>query len=340
MNWKLISLVALAGSHIAASAIEIASNRYYRKLAKLKAVDIRPAEASEMLQNAQDGIKAYRKLQERENGAMKMQMAEAKRTMRYDARKHDIYSGAEENLRQFKKSIQYEAKKKEFEAAAENEIAAFKSSLNYDSTIADLKKKISEANATCEAQMKSVSNVGADMSEAAAEYKLQAEKAKNKIVNEAEARIKELTDKVSAEATRVNGVKQAEIQKLESQVLNEQTRLNNAAQEELKALEQELGKAKSDISAGIEKARTKDDLKAIEQFSANEDAVRNAAAADAERASDIYHNAAHYEKLAAWFKAHTVPKWCVAVMGTLPLIPLGYLTVRYVTLVVHVIAAM
>ena len=341
MNWKLISVVALGGAQVMLSAVNIASKAYLRKTAKVKAVDIRPEEETEILRKAKDELEAYANLKKTEEKGMANLVDAWKKDTRYDDRKRDIYQALEDEVAQFKTSIGYETKKQAAIDTCENELAAFKESIEYDTKISELEGKISEARKAFEDKSK-IADIWSDGSTTtfASEAKLQAEKEKNKIVAEAESKIKELKAQVDTKKKALEKVKQNDIQKLESQVLNEKTRLQKSTNAELDKLEKELATAKDEFSRDIAEMRTDADREAIRRHNENWETVKEQSFTDARRAADICEETPAHVRIAEWLGAKKVPRWVVAVLGILPLIPLGYLTGQYIALVANVICAM
>lgn len=341
MNWKLICGVVLVGSHVAVSALEIAANRRLRKVAQQRAVEMRPASETEALKLAKDELKAYDKLKREEERVMNVRVDTWKREARYDDRKRDIYRNLEDGVNRFKESIDYDMQKQAATDLCENELKAFKESIDYDTKIGDLERTISEARSKYDADIRLCESYsGSSNSDVAATLKLDAEKAKNKAVNEAEAEIKKIKAEVEAKQKVLEKTKQNEIQKLESQVLNERTRLKKGSDAELDALEKELKAAKDDISRDIAASRTDADREAIRRHSANKETVKDQEFTDAKRAADIREETPRHEKLADWLKSKEVPKWLVVGLAAVPLIAVGYLCGQYVILVANVVKAM
>ena len=340
MNWKLIAAGSMVVINAGFGLLELAADRHLKRVAKERATNIRPEDEMNAFKEANDKLSAYRKLQEREKGAINRQVETAKREMRYDARKKDIYDNINAGVEQFKNSIGYDMNKNRFMDDYDNGLSAFKESIDYDDKISDLEKAIKDAKDIYEEKKRVLDLAGDNVSDATSTARMEIEKAKGKAVSEAETKIKALKDQVEAESKRLNKIKQEEIQKLEKQVLNEKTRLQNSAQKDLDILEDELRQAKMDIAKNVEAARSAEDIEAIESYDANKETISQQKIMDEQRATDIYESTPHHERLAEWLKKHQVPKWCVAVVGMLPLIPLGYLTFKYVGLVVDVIGAM
>lgn len=340
MNWKLISTVALAGTSLAFGMIELAADAHLKKLTKEKAIHLRSMEEAEAYDRAKKQIELYDDLKKRETNAVKAQVEGWKRSARYEDRRRDIYASLDDELDKFKASIGYDIKKQGILDTAENELEAFKESIDFDNTISDLEEVIREAESKFDSQKDLFDAAGSDISETATELKLAAEKAKNKAVSEAKDKIGALKAKVETEKKRIDHSKQANLQKLEAQVLNEKSRLQSYTQKELGKLERQFEEAKDDISHGIENGRTPDELEAIAMNGANKDFIREQTALDSQRADNIYAETPHHECVAEWLKAKECPRWCVIFVSALPLVPLGYLTGRYIRFVALVVKAM
>lgn len=340
MNWKLIAAGTMVVINAGFGILEIAADRHLKKTAKAKAMDIRPDDEIDAVNVANERLSAYKKLQEREQGVIKHKLETAKKTMRYDARKKEIYANLDSGLEQFKDSIGYDISRNAAIDNYDNGLAAFKESIDYDSNMSTYERMIKEAKDLYEEKKRVLDLAGDNVSDATSTARMEIEKAKGKAVTEAETKIKALKDQVEAESKRLEKIKQSELQKLESQVLNEKTRLQKSMQKDLDILEDELRDARLEIAKDIEMSRTADDIDAIESYDRNKEVLHQQKLMDDQRAADIYESTPHHEKLASWLKKHQVPKWCVAVVGLLPLIPLGYLTFRYVGLVVNIIKVM
>lgn len=340
MNWKMISVAALAGTSLAFGLIETAAKLHLKKLAKEKALVCRPEEEVEAFEQAKKQIEIYEDLKKRESSSMRSQVEGWKRSTRYEERKRDIYEGMEEAVRKFKASIGYDIKRRELIDAAENELEAFKDSIDFDAQISELEDAIREAQSKFDGQKNLFDAAGSELSETATELKLAAEKAKNKVVSESQEKIKALKEQVEAQRKQIERTKQAGLQKLETQVLNEKSRLQSYSQKELSKLDRQFEEAKDNIAHGIESGRTPEEMDAIALNDANKQVIQEQLTRDAERA-ELYQDAMqHHESIAEWLKAKECPKWCVIFVSSLPLIPLGYLTARYIKFVVMVVKAM
>ena len=341
MNWKLISAVTLGGMQLALMAVNTASKAYLRKTAKVKAVELRPSDESEVYEMAKEELETYDILRKAEEKAMTAKLDSWKKEARYDDRKRDIYQTLNDEVEQFKTSISFEAKKQSAIDICENELNAFKQSIDYDLKVSDLEGEIAKAKKVFE-DKSAIADIwsGDSTTTFASEAKLQAEKEKNKVIAEAEAKIKELKSQVETKQKALEKIKQSDIQKLESQVLNEKTRLQKITNAELNKLEKELTDAKADISREIAEARTDVERVAIKHHHDNQETVKEQKFSDARRAVDICDETPVHERLADWLNAKKVPKWFVGVVGMFPLIPLGYLIGKYIQLVVKVITVM
>lgn len=340
MNWKLISAVALAGTSLAFGVVELAADAHLKKLAKQRALASRTAEEAEAFEHAKKQIELYDDLKKRETNAVKARVGGWKRSARYEDRRRDIYSMQEDALEKFKASIGYDIKKQTILDEAENAVEAFKESIDFDDTISDLEELIREAESKFNSQKDLFDAAGSDISETATELKLAAEKAKNKAVAEANDKIKVLKDQAENYRKQIDRKKQADLQKLEAQMLNERSRLQSSTQKELSKLERQFEDARDDISHDIETGRTPDELEAIARNGANKDLLREQTAVDQRRADLIYEETPHHECIAEWLKAKDCPKWCVIFASTLPLVPLCYLTWRYIRFVTMIVGAM
>lgn len=340
MNWKLISTVALAGTGLVFGVIEMAADAHLKKLSKEKAIHLRSVEEAEAFDRAKKQIELYDDLKKRETNAVKAQVEGWKRSARYEDRRRDIYASLEEELDKFKASIGYDIKKQGIINDCENAVEAFKESIDFDDTISELEEAIEEAESKFDNQKDLFDAAGSDISETATELKMAAEKAKNKAVSEANEKLKAIKEKVETYRKQIERKKQVDLQKLEAQVLNEKSRLQSSTTKELSKLERQFEEARDDISHGIENGRTPDELEAIAMNGANKDFIRDQTALDSQRARNIYAETPHHECIAEWLKAKECPKWCVVFVSSLPIIPLGYLTVRYVRFVTMVLKAM
>ena len=116
---------------------------------------------------------------------------------------------------------------------------------------------------------------------------------------------------------------------MEEKIAKEKRRLDDRASKSITELERDLDEYKNRFRSDIQSKRTEEEADCILMARDNEEFVFRQDNNDAMRAMDIAYETPSAEKLGWWLKNHGWKKGAVIFVGSLPLIPVGYLTYRY-----------
>lgn len=343
MNWKAISVGAIGIFSIIMSCIDSASDRQLSNDVKNMAVDARSDTMREELNVAQKTIDLADEVSKRERKEINEQIGKWKKLNDYDARLSDIHNRAIDELSEFKNSINYSARKQDIEDAAEDALEAFKESIDYDYEIDELEDEIETAKSLYKKHCKLYEIAGNnddDVSDTVNELKKSEKEKMEETVKKAQGRISEIKSKVSSEKSKIDRKKQAELRELESELQATRTRINKTETDETALVKKEYETAAEDIRKAIFSKRTDDEISAQENYYACKERISKQKEIDSERAREFYKNTPRHEQWAAWLKTNKCPKWFVVTVGSLPLLPAGYLIVNYIGFLYKTVKAM
>ena len=343
MNWKAISVGVLGIFTIILSGIDSASDRQLSKDVKTKAVDARSDTMRNELNEAQKTIDLADEVTKRERKEITEQTNKWKKVNNYDGRLSDIHQKAIDELRDFKTSINYFNRKRDIEDVAEDAIEAFKESIDYDYEIDELEEEIETAKSLYKKQCKLyeiAANNDDDISDTVSELKKSEKEKMDATVKKAQEKISEIKSKVSSEESKINRKKQADLRELENELQTTRTRIDKAESDDIATVKKEYNEAVEDIRKAVFSKRTEEELAAQENYYNSKERISKQKEIDAQRAQEFYTNTPKHERWAAWFNENDCPKWFVASVGSIPLIPAGYLIVRYVRFLYRTVKAM
>lgn len=343
MNWKAISVGALGIFSIIMSCIDSASDRQLSNDVKNMAVDARSDTMREELNSAQKTIDLADEVSKRERKEINEQIGKWKKLNDYDARLNDIHQRAVDELCEFKNSINYSSRKQDIEDAADDALESFKESIDYDYEIDELEDEIETAKSLYKKHCKLYEIAGNnddDISDTVNELKKSEKEKMEETVKKAQGKISEIKAKVSSEKAKIDRKKQSELRELENELQTTRTRINKTESEETAVIKKEYETASEDIRKAVFSKRTDDEIAAQENYYYCKERIANQKDIDAKRANEFYNNTPRHEQWAAWLKQNKCPKWFVAGVGALPLLPAGYLIVNYVSFIYRTLKAM
>lgn len=316
MNVKLISEITTVGFLAAFKIVSLAANEKFERVRALEmAVSENSSEDLAKYAKAKADITVRNDVMSRETKALKEAIKEYKRTSGFDQKKSALYADATKALSDFKKSLDYDKKLSDIQKDMEDSISAFKASVNYDETVEALDREIAEATDKWAAQLKMYENVDDAIAEDAMKLKHIAEDAKNKTV--------------TAEKERFDKKRRESIREMEEKVAKEKRRLDDKTARAVNDLEKELDETKAKLLHDIQAQRTEEEADCMLMVNDNEDLVRIQDNNDFNRSLEIAAETATDEKMAWWLKEHGWTKGSVLFVGSLPMIPVGYLLYRY-----------
>ena len=330
MNVKLISEITTVGFLAAFKIVSLAANEKFERVRALEmAVSENSSEDLAKYAKAKADITVRNDVMSRETKALKEAIKEYKRTSGFDQKKSALYADATKALSDFKKSLDYDKKLGDIQKDMEDSIAAFKASVNYDETVEALDREIAEATDKWAAQLKMYENVDDAIAEDAMKLKHIAEDAKNKTVAAAKEKKDALERQLAAEKERFDKKRRESIREMEEKVAKEKRRLDDKTARAVNDLEKELDETKAKLLHDIQAQRTEEEADCMLMVNDNEDLVRIQDNNDFNRSLEIAAETATDEKMAWWLKEHGWTKGSVLFVGSLPMIPVGYLLYRY-----------
>ena len=147
-------------------------------------------------------------------------------------------------------------------------------------------------------------------------------------------------EKLQMEESKINRQKNQDLRALESELTSAKSTISQKEKEALSAVNKERDKALEGIRESVHGKRTDAETDALNRRYSSQQYINDQKLQDTRNAVDIYRNAPTSEKWGKWFKANDVPKWFVATIGAIPLIPVGFLIERYVKFVFNTVRAM
>ena len=343
MNWKLISLISLGFGSMVAGMISAAADRHMANAVDEMAIDQRDAGVEEDIAWAKDNIRKADEITARERKEVFEGVRSWKRANRYDEQMGEIHCTYLTGLREYKDSIDYDSRRQEIEDEFEDSLDAFKESIDYDYEIDLANAEIKDAESLYKKRCNKIDIVsGSDdeISDALKDIKKSEKEKMNETIKEAKDKISALKNKVSVEEVKLNRKKQAAIRELEQELNGRKNVLQKEENESMKVLTTECEKVTNELRDSVTKKRSEEDQKILDRLDESHTIIDSQTRKDAELAKELYENATESEKWAGYFKANGVPKFFIAIVGTLPLIPAGFIIWKYTKFVYNVVTAM
>lgn len=337
MNAIVISELAMAGLGVTFKIVKILADRKFEDVRALElAVAENSSEDLAKYMKAKNDILIKNQVLAREKKALNEAVKDYKRNTGFDAKRNGFYADATHALDEFKASLDYDAKLMEIEKEMEDSITAFKKSVNYDDSIELLDKEIEKAIEDYKAQEKIFESAPDSISETTMKLKHAAEDAKNATVKAAKEKKDILEKQLASEQERFAKKKRDSIRSMEEKIAKEKRRLDDKTMRSVNDLDRELDEAKSKMLHDIQAMRTEEEADCILMANDNQDLVDVQDCNDAIRAADIAVDTPAAERMAWWLKEHHWTKGSVLFVGSLPLVPAGYLVYRYGKFVISV----
>lgn len=337
MNIKLISEIAMLGLLGTFKIVNYAADEKFEKVRALEmAVSENSSDDLAKYMKAKNDLATKDTVLSRESKALKEAIKEYKRTSGFDTKKANFYAESTKALDEFKKTLDYDKKLLDIQKDMEDSVAAFKASVNYDETIEALDREIAEATDKWTAQSKMYESVDEAIAEDAMKLKHAAEDAKNKVVSAAKEKKDILEKQLSTEMEKFDKKRRTAIRDMEEKIAKEKRRLDDKTARNVNALEKDLDEAKARMLHDIQATRTEEEADCILMSHDNEELVRIQDGNDYTRSLTISSETPAAEKLAWWLKEHHWSKGSVIFVGSLPLVPAGYLAYRYTKFVFDV----
>ena len=343
MNWKFISLVSLGFGTLIAGIISSAADNHLSQTAGDMAIDQRAEGVEDDLKWAHDNLDKADKITSRERKEILDGVRAWKREASYDEKIRDIHNSAVEELREFKESIQYNTRRQDIDDEFDDALDSFKDSIDYDYEMDLANAEIRDAEAVYKKHCKKIADAsdGDDaISDALKDVKKSEKEKMDETVKEAKAKISSLKNKVQSEEARLNRKKQAAIRDLDQELQATKARLNKQETDACKILNDEKEKVENNLRKSVTGKRTEEEQKVLDLVDESRTVIDAQKRKDSELAKKIYETTPEHEKWAGYFKANGVPKFFVATLGALPLIPAGYLVGRYMKFIWNVLRAM
>ncbi len=332
MNWKAITLGAGGLLFLAISGLAAAVNQNYSKSANEQAESFRTEEEKAELKEAEEIMELAKNVRARESKELGDKMRDWDVKNNYKETVREINRTANEAIEAFKDSINYDSRREEIEQAAENAIEEFKDSIDYDNRMRDLNGDVKTANEIYEKRCRLYNLADTDdedISDTVKDLKRIEKDKRDDAIKDAKDRAKDLKDELDREKQEVTRKMNSELRDLDKELLTTKTSVEKKRMERLSVIDKKREKYKSDILEGLSKSRTDVEVHALQENTNCWNRVKDQEAIDAQRAIDFYKNAPSYEKWAAYFRDNNVPRWVVAMVGSLPLIPVMWGTWSY-----------
>lgn len=340
MNMKNVALAVTAVGAFSFTVVDIYAKRHMREATKDMAVLKRSEDSADIFQKAEEGMKTYENMLKREEWTIKNRVRQAKYDISYDEQVNILHGTADKQLIDFKNSINYNAKKTAAEVNAKNALTAYKKSINYDAKMIELKKKIAKATEDFEKRVKLCDAMGGDISDTTATIKVEAEKVKTGIIEEANKAIAELNDKVAAKESGLLLDKQDILESLERQVENEKTRIDQYVAEEMKKLDSQMASIQDDIVHQVRAERTPEELEAINNYSHNKEFIDEQMIIDQNVANDIFTHTTKAEMISRYLTDKKVPTWVVGAACGIMVFSGAYLLGHFATFCLDILKRM
>ena len=343
MNWKVVTIGAGCLAAAAVKLINDAANKHYRNVSEAKAKNDISSDTIGEIQDAEDMLKMAEDVTKREHKEIYDGIKNWKRDQDYDFRIKGARDFKVSELENQKLAINYYVRKNEIDEAHDSELEAFKESIDFDYEM-DLNEGIiedaEEAYKNRCRKIEKASGGDNDISDALRDLKNTEKEKRDAAIKDAKAKIAELKQKVGAEETRLNRKRQAELKTLESELQPIKLRLEKEETEVCNKINAERMKAEEDIRAAVKSKRTKKEQIAIDSQDEYRRYLDDQKSIEEQHALAIYESASISEKWGVYLKNAKCPRWVVAFLGALPLVPVGFAIERYVKFIFDVIKAM
>lgn len=337
---KIIAASALGAFNVAAFAIHCAANKHAKVQATAKAIEARDPIAKELIERAEQRCDIYKKVSAQEKTEFEKRVKDWKISAEFDSRKNDILNSIQVGLEEFKGKLGYYDECGSIEDDFEASLEAFKSSIDYDGEKAKLQGLIDEAKKHYESQKAIFDAAGDDISETAMKLRHAEEEAMTVKVKDAKGKLETLENQLKEETEKLQKKKVDKLRGLEEKVSKEKIRLDKKTDKDLDKLNDELSRAEDNILKDIRKHRD-DEQKAAFANHENDIWILNEQKKEDKKLADQFYNEMPGSlKIANYLSDHHVPKYVVAFIAALPLIPVGYFGYRYGHFVLDVIKEM
>lgn len=340
MKGSTVAFITLGVFNVGMAALQLAANKHAKAKAKVDAVSCRPEQAQAAFDEAKKRCDIFDNCKKKEELAVNKRLHDWKAANSFDEKKLDIVNSVKNGIENFKSSIGYSGEIDSIQAEFDAGLESFKASINYDTEKEALSQAIRDAKHHYEQQKVAFDIAGDDISDTTMKLRHAAEEAMNTKVKEATAKIEALENQVKTETARLTKIKTDKTRVLEEKVAMEKIRLDKQSGKDLEKLHQDLDSAKNDILKKVQKERSKDEVLAASVHEEDIRTLRLQKEADADLAKDILESRPNYERIAEYLTSKKVPKAVVAIVGFLPMIPVGYLCSKYITFVSKVVMGM
>lgn len=340
MNWKLISAIGVAISGAVFGIVKAVSKRHFDEISEDLATETRDEDVNKQYEVAQHELEKYDELMAKEKAEKTKLVEQWKLDNRFYDRRNEIKNAIHDALGEYLVSINHVGQVDEINDKAKNDIQEFKDSIDYDDKIYELEEKIKEANNFFDSQKRLYDSANDSVANDAAEFRMNAEKARNKAVSEAKAEIKELKSKLAAKEKAVEKVKSEALNSLNSMVNAEKARINKLYEGDLDALNAACFEAKKEATETVEQQRSEAEQLIIAREPSNREYVEQTREYDEARRIDIVENTTTEQAVARWLIDNNCPKWVAGLGFLAPLVPVGYLIWSYVKFAVNTLTAM
>lgn len=343
MNWKLWSLVSLGFGSLVAGLISAAADQHLSNSVSSMAVEQRAEGVEEDLSWANENLKKADAIKARESKEIFDGVKAWKKETDYDGQIREIHTRYADELQTAREAVNYDIRRQNFDDEYEDALDSFKDSIDYDYEIDLANAAIKDAEAQYKKHCKRIdiaSGDDDDISDALKDVKKAEKEKMDEAVKEAKDKISSLKNKVSNEEARLSRKRQASIRELDAEIQPTKLRLQKEEQAACKLLNDERAKITDEVREKVISKRTEDEQKTLDWIDESQTIIDSQKRKDAALARDIYEKTSESDKWAGYFKANGVPKFFVATLGALPLIPAGYLVGKYVKFIWDVVKAM
>ena len=341
MNWNCFSLGASIVIGCFANYINNAANESYRRNAMTMAEAQRSEETLEKIKECEKTISLANDVRDRESKEIGKELTKWELETNYGTKVRDIHDTAKNELILLKESVNYDTRKEEIERIAEDAIEDVKDSLDYDNMMAIYNGNISSADSAYKRKEKLYDLASSsDDDDTVSELKKIEKKKMQETIDAAKSKKTELNTKLEKEKTRIMRQKNSDLRALESELSPGKSAISQKEREALEAVNKERNAVWSDIQNSVIDKRTETEIQALNNKWDSQKYIDNQKLQNTKNSVDIYRNASTSEKWGKYLKSNDVPKWFVAFIAALPLIPAGFLMEKYVKFVIGTIKAM
>lgn len=340
MNWNYCTLGGSIIIGCLANWINNAANASYRKNALAMAEAARSNETLEKIKECEKTISLANDVTDREAQEVGKEIMKWELSTGYNSKVRDIHDAAKNELVLLEDSINYETRKDEIERIAEDALEDAKDSIDYDNMMALYNGKINSANSKYKQKVSFYDLAGDDNDDMVSELKKIEKKKMQETVDNAKSKKAELNAKLDKEKSRIMRQKNSDIRALEAELSPGKSAISQKERESLDVLNKERNAVLCDIRKTVTEKRTDAEIQALNNKWDSQKYIDNQRFQDTKNSVDIYRNASTSEKWGKYMKENDVPRWFVATVAILPLIPAGFLLEKYLKFVVGTIKAM